>query len=537
MTVHSPQHVELSARLVRIAAPLAVQLDPMRAIPAGAMQHGALELGRMLENSGGSIPDAVALFLHVAFDSLTPPDSAVIPYAACLDAHVALGRALQLLAASDLPSAAFSRLPMEILARVVDFCQTDDFRLRQSTNVALAQTCRSLHGVVSPILAAERHVCTAGQLERLYRLVSSNRETAAHVRQLTITVGIEELERQQDGRWAGRFFESLLWTLKATLRSLRIRIEPGQGWDFMDFQRALGMSPEPGDDWQHLIDSVFRGIEDVEHPIFDNHGYATDIINTILKSPATVHARIGHASLPYPTWAEFTRQHLVRQRRLGSDEQAPKGSFRHLRTLSAPYFAFYPLDLFTLLRPLDPATPPILQHLDIALRLTDPGVTGASNLEALDTLFSLLAPSLRRLAVRISAAEREGHTSSPIQSALAPAIRHCIHLEQLEVGGRGLDEGVLSADGTALPFPRLEHLTVLPLLGMLDLDALERVVDKLLPPSLRRLVLCIPANVPRPSESVWPEKCFRYFEEDCERQGIKLKIETRVEEDKWFRHN
>lgn len=79
-----------------------------------------------------------------------------LPYTTALPLLTSLTRAAGLAASSPPSPSPFSLLPNELIARVVHFCQDDDFRLRQNTNLALASTCRAFNCAAQPILSRKR---------------------------------------------------------------------------------------------------------------------------------------------------------------------------------------------------------------------------------------------------------------------------------------------------------------------------------------------------------------------------------------------
>ncbi|GAA6035382.1 hypothetical protein JCM8097_008848 [Rhodosporidiobolus ruineniae] len=533
MSTLSPSAADASTRLLRVLASLAAQLDPAKGIKANTLKALAEDVEDIGRDGGLSLSSEVRRLLHSPNFALSGAKNGSVPLTAALSVQLDLVRAIQLIklsSSSPPPPSALSRLPTELLAGIVQHCQYEDLLLRQRTNLALARTCREFHRAVSPILAVERHLSTPGEIEQVYRGLTADTVRSLQIRHLSIRVPLEDLERREGGRWVGRLVEPLLLALRRQLESFHFQVVPSPRHDFGNLLEALGMTPEDLD-WDEVVANGVRGIKDVELPIFGGgFGSHRAVLRSLFNHTETTIVRLGTASLPYWFEAWTVRAELERlgiNLALRNPFDVHNGRLQHLQVLSAPYFTFFPTDFLALLRPTSPGTPSALSHLDVAFNLSDD-----EQVAALDEIFTLLAPSLRRLAVRIRSPHRPDTSSPTITDGLTAALAHCTSLQHLEIGGRGLGADLVPM---LLPLvPRLQHLSLLPLLGYFDYEVLADATTRLFPPTLRSFELSPP--IPRMGRSFfgWTEKHLRYVAEDCERLGVKLKIETREKEEEWF---
>ncbi|GAA6035347.1 hypothetical protein JCM8097_008825 [Rhodosporidiobolus ruineniae] len=167
MSTLSPSAVDASRRLLRILASLVVQLDPVKGIKASTLRGFVEDVEDIGKEHGASLDATVRKLLSKAASSV-PLDVPLVPYAVCISLHLALSQVLDaLVQAGPAAESAFSRLAPELVDAIVAYCQDDDFRLRQNTNLALSRTCWAFNRSTSPILAAEMHLFTPGQLERV----------------------------------------------------------------------------------------------------------------------------------------------------------------------------------------------------------------------------------------------------------------------------------------------------------------------------------------------------------------------------------
>lgn len=102
--------------------------------------------------------------LQLVPDTLSTVTSA-LPYPSAISLVAKISTVADLLlSSSPLSTPPISNLPAELFSRIVHFCQDDNVRLRQNTNLALSRTSRSFYLAVQAVLAAEAHLFTTSQL-------------------------------------------------------------------------------------------------------------------------------------------------------------------------------------------------------------------------------------------------------------------------------------------------------------------------------------------------------------------------------------
>ncbi|GAA6043552.1 hypothetical protein JCM8097_001218 [Rhodosporidiobolus ruineniae] len=423
----------------------------------------------------------------------------------------------------------------------------DDLRVRQDTNSALSRTCQAFHRAVSPILAAERHIFTPRQLLAVASALNldaaddakAETKNASQIRQVSIMLTTEQLERNPGDSWCGRLVEPLglqLFT-RSGCKSLRLRFHPEASQTPVDdimitpqprynsLLRACGMSVS---DWCGFLEECFKNLEEVEVPVFGrNFLFTASLLDGILNFRSVTAARFGTSAVPYEFSSEDVKLDLEQL-----DHRGTTFDICHLELLSAPFLNFAPTDFLPLIRPSLPSSPPRLRHLDITFELVAEPSDLETGLSALTAIFAALAPTLRRLALRI---RFDGYNSRDAETAnrgVATAIALCTRLEHLEVGGRPLRDDLLPL---VLPsLPRLQHLSVLPLLGLFDIYRIPDLLADHLPSGLRSLVLCVPDDVELDADAGWTERPMRRAVELCARRTIRLELEARRVEERWM---
>ncbi|GAA6043539.1 hypothetical protein JCM8097_001212 [Rhodosporidiobolus ruineniae] len=528
---------EAARGILRIIGALVAVLDPVKGAKASTLRGLAEDVRGIEKECGTVLSSNIRQLLHMAIASLSSSTAIYTPFATAFSAQLVLTQAVNLLTFSPPPASrpSFSRLPAELIAHIVEFCQFDDPRLRQDTNLALSRTCRAFYRAVSPILAVERHIFTPGQLERIAKSMlrrkaydsddeddgDPRRDDVApwHLCELTIDLTVDELQRKPGTRWVGRLVEPLVMEVGdiCCMRALRLRLRPTAKHDHIDnLLRALGMS---GDDWAAFVPDCLNRAEAVEIPVF-SCGYveAPAFLQGLLQRSSATVASFGTSATPYETSAEDTTSFV---NLFPADR-----SFVHLEGLSAPFLSFDPSTLLRLLRPPIPLLTAQLSRLDVAFDFDHPTVDAAA--EDLKIVFRLLAPSLRRLALRVRNHGVLPRSRGVVHSAVLDSLALCLNLEHLEVGGgavsdvllqsymvpvadddpatnRGGDDAADEAELRRLGRARrppvlttlshLRHLTLLPLLGGFNLTTLPSALETGLPSGLRSLVLCLPVEL------------------------------------------
>ncbi|GAA5955444.1 hypothetical protein JCM10213_000375 [Rhodosporidiobolus nylandii] len=222
------ENQQASAALLRVLASLISHIDPVKGGKASAMRRAREELSEVVEELKGGLSQDVLVLLSSAGQILTSSDQPSLPFSAAVSAVSALSHAAELLviAASPPHTPPFSRLPAELVARVVELCQVEDVRVRQNTNSALAATCRSLHAGVRPILEREVHLFRPGQLERVSPLFRSGMRKPEQLETLTVELDLDDLKLQPDGRFNGRHLHSLLSLVRDHVERFHLHLTP-----------------------------------------------------------------------------------------------------------------------------------------------------------------------------------------------------------------------------------------------------------------------------------------------------------------------
>ncbi|GAA5902105.1 hypothetical protein JCM6882_006702 [Rhodosporidiobolus microsporus] len=476
--VENPLDVfELPPALVNgtlIARLLSVNLSLLAAIqqPVGAKTAYTRPMAEDVRMMLARAPLEVQAHLRHAVDVLSSPEP-VVSLPACLSAHASLATALSLLSQYSLsppPTPAFSRLPNELLQAIVRECQFDDYRDRQNTNLALALTNRRLFQVVRPILHGEAHFFTPGQLERFWGFY----------------------DHAEHGRWAGRLLHGLVDDhLNPELHAFEMRIRP-------DANRAAGDDAGGPDDLFDALGSsraswpqLFRlfGTEPLQLQVpmhHAEHGIGF-LSNDFLDENRITRLQIGDSSVPVETQAADVLTSVRELERQSEDDDLVFDGL-DFHSLHLPWINFPVIALSHLLtygRRNCPRPSPRLTSLEVMLCLFGPA---ASRVQDIQSIFSLLAPSIRRLVIRC----RPTHELPPTEvvevvKAIAAGLELCTELRHLEIGGQDLN---------GLP-PLLSQLPVLSLvlLPSPSFTAADTIhLCRRLPDTsaLRSVTLCVP---------------------------------------------
>ncbi|GAA6035217.1 hypothetical protein JCM8097_006424 [Rhodosporidiobolus ruineniae] len=400
--------VDASTRLLRVLTSLTAQLDPVKGIDAKTARRTAEDVDDIVEDYGTSLSSDICQLLTSASSSLSALSTSIVPYSACLSAHLSLARALSLFADSPptRPSP-FSRLPTELVDRIVELCQggddDGDMRLRQKTNLALASTCRAFHRSAQPILRREVHLFTLG---------------------LLCDLSIQELKLRNDGSWPGRHVETVLPEL-SKLEVLHVHFRPSMpftqyrnGSEDQVFQ-ALGLEE---DMWNYLFDKPT--LRDLRMPLFAQHQLSDYAFNKVPFNPPPHLTRLAIGHRDYPLDLDLWVPHLVQL------PGYPRGhNYTHL---SLPWLPIQPSDLLELIRPA-PDLVSNLVHLEVLLMFYDDAAAAVDDLEE---LFAYLAPSLRSLTIRADKDREDDWTPDErdeVTDGLCMALSQCKLLEHLEI--------------------------------------------------------------------------------------------------------
>ncbi|BGP12960.1 hypothetical protein JCM10213_006599 [Rhodosporidiobolus nylandii] len=524
MATSATPATEASTRLLRLVGLLVPHLDPVKGGKAKALGLVEDDLQELLDDENQALPAAVQSLLSSAITSLSS-SAPSIPYSDCLIALSAITSALPLLVAPSSPPlpSPFSHLPAELVARVVDFCQDQDLRLRQNTNLALSRTCRALYAAVRPILRREVHHFTPGQLERIPAKVKADNEFKLGLREFTVQLELSEIREQKDGTWAGRHLLPLIWGLRRAERihtlHLGFKDESGCEGGTEDFEEslfsALGTSAY---DWERDFASGWHP-RDRLVPALGRHTNLDFAIRALIRLvPSTERYQFGASAFPYLVDSAAFNQKIAAE-----VLHNPTLSFARLRALIIPFHVFH-LQNLAVLSP-QSGRPPSLQHLEIAVRIEDP----AEDVKAVAVMLGSLTPSLRRLSLRFKASN--GLDGSDFQPTLVDTLAS-LQLERLEIGGHLITERFF--DGLATRLPSLRHLTALP---MSD-DAINHwefeAVCCQRYSSLHTSSICTPDRASSGADDAWGARLVRQYIEEAEFCRIKLTLETRAAEYEWL---
>ncbi|GAA6005580.1 hypothetical protein JCM10207_005257 [Rhodosporidiobolus poonsookiae] len=512
----------ISFRLLQTVALLATRLNPSIGLKAGAAALVVDELKETMEQNERSMPQPVRQLLNSTISSLTS-SSPSVPYVAALSAQSNLTAALQHLALpSEHSPPVFSRIPAELVAHIVLFCQDDDLRLRQNTNLALASTCRAFHAAVQPILRREVHLFTPSQVERAHYAFPENSARARGVRRMTVEIELNKLKRQDDGTWAGRRVPSVINRCD-DLDELRLRFGDGLLTDSLmgdiDYQlgRTLGFGDEQkwrlGLKWLPL--HRFRRLD---IPLFFAVGRPCLTLADILQPSSWLrHLRLGDPSVPLSTSPEDIDEHLKHPHTICS--------FHHYESFCAPFLAFYPSALRKVLGPYPDNRPSMLRQLEVTMYIED---IDTDVLLIRDALLHL-APTLRHLVLRVVVDEPSFGEEERLTEVVLPALQACT-LTHLEVGGNVFDRKFLQG---LLELPDLPMLTLLPISspGLSDLPYTYDFTT--VGPNLRHLVVCVELAMDNPLDA-FNSQWLKALLDQCEDRSLKVEIQKRTREWDWL---
>ncbi|BGP12896.1 hypothetical protein JCM10213_005151 [Rhodosporidiobolus nylandii] len=478
-----PSSARVARALLRLSTGLAGHVDPLEGGDGRAMRRLAEELREVLEDTQGTLDPDVVRLLSSAQSTLSSSES-TLPYVDCLSAHFAIARTLS------------------------------------NTNLALTRTCTAFYAAVAPILAAEIHLFTAGQLERVAARFRSDRKLKNGVRELTVRLELAEITEQRDQRWAGRFLVPLIESLASskafTTLHLRFRAENGCEGGTEAFQSRLFTALGLGEsDWWDLAVFELRGVRDLVLPSVGPVGSSHVAINALLRSGAALErVQIGSSAFPYHVSPED-----IAKERSGPSQRVHPFNAPQLRSLAIPFFTFFPGDL-SLLAP-DNAPPPPLERLELSIRLDSPATDG----DPVAAFLGRLAPSLRHLSLRFRG---EGHSGTEaFKKVLLNALAD-LELESLEIGGHPITE-VFFID-VVERVPSLRHLTMLPTTSM-DFDHWQ-LIDACdsMPSSLRTFTVCTPSRGRLSAGDAWGAGLARRYLAAGDAGQPVIKLEDRAAE-------
>ncbi|GAA6035361.1 hypothetical protein JCM8097_008833 [Rhodosporidiobolus ruineniae] len=520
----APASLDAATAVVRALGATAHQLEPVKAVGKARNTRTRLSDAGVMEQGLGLSSD-VRLILESALCCLSPPQMA-LPLADCLPVLKNVPRADRYTAKLPprSPPPSFASLPVELVACIVEFCQEDDVRARQATNLALARTCRTLYRTVAPVLAAEMHLFSPGQVERAASCIAGMSDSTVAVKNLTVDVALPRLDSAA-GRRIGKMVDKL--TTSRSLKTFHLHVRPPQhpqldsGMYEAAVRRALG-----GATWL----SGLAQVEDLHLPISPDF--------SLYAPPAGLRRLQLGVSSP-PLVPDPGQLRLAREAFEEAGTAPPE-----YEVLALPFHSFYADDLLPLVLP--PSLPaPILTHLEATFYLDDPG----PDCEVIAHTLRELAPSLRRLAVRFQYTQPD---AGDFEELILPALHTCTKLEHLELGGLYFEHNIGAMQDDVSPMESfmqvvwdLDHLETLVILpnavppfDETDYHTLRARLQNL-PPSLRKLVLYAPdpssANPDAPPPSEWNMLFIVALQEECERSGVVLEIRVDAKEDAWVR--
>jgi hypothetical protein len=517
------------------------------------------ELGEVLEEAGGSVLSVRTLSSSLcALTKLTPPLSReqfvcrllepiietlttvteTLPYTAALPLITSLSQAVELSASSPSSPSPISSLPTELFSRIVHFCQDDDLRLRQNTNIALAHTCRPFYLAVKPVLEAEVHLFTAGQLMRFADAMDKRRRFKRNLRRFTLSIPPSQLEREGNGeKWAGLRVLPLLEKLGSE-RSLSVltvdfhtssplRRFGSEDDDNAAVVKALG---EKGDSWWRALHLTTGEIPDIDlsaYPLADGEHFCPVefLFHDSSESSGRKHLRIGAADSPHLIQPQNAR---CRLRPSGRSLQAVYEERHHclssLLTLAIPFFAFHLSDFLPLILSKDTAAPLPHRHLEVTLffeNLDD-------DLPLLRQLIAVL-PSLRHLTLRLRKADSADSDAERVVSALIDSLAaNCPSLETFELGGDPVNCDAFYLAPEKLP--SLRHLTILPCGEAFEFSEIEFVAGRL--PSHIETFTVVHSGVDK--RDLESECCFAEASAACEARVVEFRLRPGKRETEWL---
>ncbi|GAA6035228.1 hypothetical protein JCM8097_006428 [Rhodosporidiobolus ruineniae] len=383
--------VDASTRLLRVLTLLTAQLDPVKGIDSKTARRAAEDVNDIVEEHGMSLSSDVRQLLASASSSLSPSSTSTVPYFVCLSAHLSLARALPLFADSPptRPSP-FSRLPAELVDRIVALCQGDDddgdMRLRQNTNLALASLAAPSTAPLSPT--------SAGRHERDVAAVTTS----------TISLALSDIKLRKDGRWAGAHLVSFLRQLH-NVEVLRVEFDP----ELSEDDTASDLQAE-------LSDALDFGSEPGAH------------------STTTSRLCVAYPSPPSPKIILPASIIFCSSRRRAcpvSPRDYKRDAEQRYTHLLLPWLALRPSHMLDLVRPFSNIAPQ-LRHLETFLVFEHDLQTTIS---AIEELFSSLAPTLESLVLRLDTDQDwDWQQKNNVTNALCQGLARCDKLKHLELG-------------------------------------------------------------------------------------------------------
>ncbi|GAA5862816.1 hypothetical protein JCM8547_006558 [Rhodosporidiobolus lusitaniae] len=461
----------------------------------------AAALGLLAEDKPADVRRLLYLTTDI-IETLTAEDDP-LPYRTGLDVLGTLHHALSLLSLPSSPPSPspVSRLPAELIARIVHFCQIDDLRLRQNTNLALSRTCRAFYLAVRPIHAAEVHLFTPHQLKAVAFRVKEDEAFKTAIRFFSTDLVVQDLDwTNERPDWPGHQLHLLLLQLATAAAVDRLYL----GLRFREtrearrmLSRVLGVRPDAR---YELLGTGFPSVVDLRVSLPDDVG-AGDV-TAVLKGPPAQrrHLCMGSGTRPYAIFnldLEDWLNQAIENCELRQD------LLRQYETVSLPFIEFAPAFLQFLLD--SPGSQPILRRLDITLHLGFEPNDLTGHLSDLLELFNVL------------------EVSTPVVQAL----KQCRYLEHLELGGDCFQATVFMELRNHLP--HLHHLVVLPCLNPgFDHGELAHA----LPRHVRSLAVWDMASSPRPLTA---GEARARLVAACQKGGIALQFQEREAEVKWYR--
>ncbi|ORY92973.1 hypothetical protein BCR35DRAFT_298602 [Leucosporidium creatinivorum] len=432
-TVAHPLLPRLLAILAALSSGLAEEGRPKER----AIQRAVEDLQDLLQQPGldeavhGRIKGAI-MKLECTLRSSTP-----------IDALKQLSKAAAALSAVA-PRPKFPRLPTELLTIIIAYAQSPapHFQDRQRTNLSLSLVSRQFHQLVRPRLLGEIHLFDERQLVGLDKMRRKRPDRAKDVHLLTVDLQLTRLHYRPNDIWYGYLLQPVLEWLGAT-KEIHLT------FDGIDMD-ATGVHP--------YLERVFGQSWDL--PGFFERREGVEEAHLALPGTTTYTEACRYHTIVTPG-SQLRRLYVITSPGMREITELLREEFdetvefeRHpWEVLCAPHAAFFISSLSALL----PLGPSRLSHLEITLVLpsNEPLVT---RLLTLKTLFTQLAPSLRRLALRIR--HMAWHDRQAVSLAIEEGVSTLIHLHTLSIGGSGLSRSLSAASYRR---SSLTSLTLLPL--------------------------------------------------------------------------
>ncbi|ORY92966.1 hypothetical protein BCR35DRAFT_298596 [Leucosporidium creatinivorum] len=420
-------------------------------------------LERIIKQAGAGLSTDVLDALQPALAVLSSSEPSSIAVPAVLDILGSLHAACRLLASSRTlpsPSARSPALPLELIGHIIALIQSsDDFHERQETNLALSYVSHDLYHLVRPHLRRQIHITRGRHVLGLDKLRRQGYSRPKEAMFISVLVDPSEMSKRGSAEpkdWPGALLlDVLYWLLPLGAdprgKSLDIRVLPVPGASDVSItiahlEQILGVGEGVTDGW--MWNPLLGQVEEarVDHMGCDPSG---------VQRYALIHEYDSKVCRLYVPAPNPTYEGKSEYEEFLADDAELHICPHPYEVLAVPHAAHFPQHLLGTL----PNDPPILRHLEITVILPslsdDPS---AIRRNAFTELCSRLAPSLRRLELRVRHYEHGLQRAQLTTKLVADAVLSLTNLHTLAIGGTGLAGDLPSL----LASSQVEDLTFLP---------------------------------------------------------------------------